>query len=192
MRVLVVNAGSSSLKLSVLDGDSLVSSENLPAPHGSIDPEVLRTTIRRSGAFHAVGHRIVHGGTEFVEPVRIDDRVVQRLEALTDLAPLHQPKSLQALRAVLDVVPEMPAVASFDTAFHARMPPAASTYALPREWRQRWGLRRFGFHGLSHAWASKRAAALRQRMEDERLRARAYTRREGEDTPAIRDWTWPH
>src|SRR5581483_8026417 len=134
------------------------------------DLELMRTTIRRSGPFHAVGHRIVHGGTEFVAPVRIDERVVQQLEALTDLAPLHQPKSLQALRAVMDVVPEMPAVASFDTAFHARMPQAASTYALPHEWRTRWPLRRFGFHGLSHAYASARAAELAgQPVEDLRI-----------------------
>ena len=160
MRVLVVNAGSSSLKLSVLEGDEAVSSQTIPAPGGSVDADALGTAIRRMGPFHAIGHRIVHGGTEFVEPVRIDERVVRRLEALTDLAPLHQPKSLLALEAVTAVVPEMPAVASFDTAFHARMPAAASTYALPPEWRKRWSLRRFGFHGLSHAYASARAAEL--------------------------------
>jgi acetate kinase len=108
----------------------------------------------------AVGHRIVHGGTEFVEPVVIDDSVVRRIEALTDLAPLHQPKSLRALELVSARLPGVPAVACFDTAFHASMPAAASTYALPREWRKRWPLRRFGFHGLSHAYASRRAAEL--------------------------------
>jgi acetate kinase len=167
VRILVVNSGSSSLKLSVLDGDTAVSSDAMPAPAGPLDLDLLRTTIRRSGPFHAVGHRIVHGGTEFVDPVRIHDGVVERLEALSDLAPLHQPRSLEALRAVRDVVPEMPAVASFDTAFHARMPAAASTYALPREWRERWNLRRFGFHGLSHAYASRRAAELAGRPVEE-------------------------
>ncbi|HZQ88670.1 MAG TPA: acetate/propionate family kinase [Gaiellaceae bacterium] len=108
----------------------------------------------------AVGHRIVHGGTEFVEPVVIDTDVVRRLEALADLAPLHQPKSLQALELVEKALPEVPAVACFDTAFHAHLPAAAATYALPREWRARWPLRRFGFHGLSHAYASRRAAEL--------------------------------
>ena len=108
----------------------------------------------------AVGHRIVHGGTEFVEPVVIDETVVRRIEALTDLAPLHQPKSLRALELVSTKLPGVPAVACFDTAFHAAMPAAASTYALPREWRRRWPLRRFGFHGLSHAYASRRAAEL--------------------------------
>ena len=86
---------------------------------------------------------------------------IERLRALTDLAPLHQPKSLEALEAVTAVAPEMPAVASFDTAFHALMPPAAATYALPAEWRTQWDLRRFGFHGLSHAYASRRASAAR-------------------------------
>jgi len=108
----------------------------------------------------AVGHRIVHGGTEFVEPVVIDTDVVRRLEALADLAPLHQPKSLHALELVEKALPEVPAVACFDTAFHAHLPAAAATYALPREWRARWPLRRFGFHGLSHAYASRRAAEL--------------------------------
>ena len=107
-----------------------------------------------------MGHRIVHGGSEFVDPVVIDDRVVRRLEALTDLAPLHQPKSLHALETVSAVLPGVPAVACFDTAFHARIPAAASTYALPSEWRKRWDLRRYGFHGLSHAYASARAAEL--------------------------------
>jgi acetate kinase len=160
LRVLVVNAGSSSLKLSLLDGDEAVWTENLPAPGGQLDVELVRTRIRRGGRVDAVGHRIVHGGSEFLAPVRIDPGVVRRLEALTDLAPLHQPKSLQALAAVTAIVPELPAVACFDTAFHARMPPAASTYALPPEWRKRWDLRRFGFHGLSHAYASARAAEL--------------------------------
>jgi acetate kinase len=108
----------------------------------------------------AVGHRIVHGGTVFSGPVRLDAGVVKRLEALTDLAPLHQPKSLAALAAVTAVLPDVPSVACFDTAFHATLPPAAFTYALPPEWRKRWELRRYGFHGLSHAYASRRAAEI--------------------------------
>jgi acetate kinase len=145
VRVLVVNAGSSSLKLSVLDGDELVWS-------GS--------ELRDAEGVDAVGHRIVHGGTEFVDSVLIDGDVVRRLEALTDLAPLHQPTSLQALELASRALPDAPAVACFDTAFHAHMPAAAATYALPREWRERWSLRRFGFHGLSHRYASRRAAEL--------------------------------
>jgi acetate kinase len=108
----------------------------------------------------------VHGGSEFVEPVRIDAHVVRRLRALTDLAPLHQPKSLHGLELVGRELPDVPAVACFDTAFHARIPAAATTYALPREWRARWDLRRFGFHGLSHEYASRRAAELSGRPLD--------------------------
>jgi len=161
VRVLVVNAGSSSLKLSVVgDDDELILSENLPSPRGSVDAGELQGAIERAGQIDAVGHRIVHGGSEFVEPVRIDERVVHRLHALSDLAPLHQPKSLHGLEIVTRALPHVPAVACFDTAFHARMPAAATTYALPPEWRKRWDLRRYGFHGLSHAYASRRAAEL--------------------------------
>jgi len=92
--------------------------------------------------------------------VRIDDRVVVALRELTDLAPLHQPKSLAALDAVARALPGVPAVACFDTAFHATLPAAAATYALPSAWRKRWDLRRYGFHGLSHAYASRRATAI--------------------------------
>jgi acetate kinase len=96
----------------------------------------------------------------FREAVRVDAGVVGALEELTELAPLHQPKSLAALEAVSALLPGVPAVACFDTAFHATLPAAAYTYALPREWRERWGVRRYGFHGLSHAYASRRAAEL--------------------------------
>jgi acetate kinase len=89
--------------------------------------------------------------------VRIDDEVEGALRELTALAPLHQPKSLAALDAVGDALPDVPAVACFDTAFHAGLPEAASTYALPAEWRERWQIRRYGFHGLSHAWAARQA-----------------------------------
>jgi len=112
-----------------------------------------------------VGHRIVHGATQFLGPVRVTDEVVRRLEALTDLAPLHQPKSLAALAAVSAALPDVPAVACFDTAFHAGMPPAAATFALPLEWRKRWDLRRFGFHGLSHAYVARRTAELLGRAD---------------------------
>ncbi len=161
MRVLVVNAGSSSLKLSVLEEDDrLLGTENVPSQPGRFDAEALERAIDASGPVDAVGHRIVHGGSEFDGPVRIDERVVQRLRALADLAPLHQPKSLHGLDLVGKALPDVPAVACFDTAFHARIPAAATTYALPREWRTRWNLRRFGFHGLSHEYASRRAAEL--------------------------------
>ncbi|HET9521155.1 MAG TPA: acetate/propionate family kinase [Candidatus Limnocylindrales bacterium] len=160
-RILVVNAGSSSLKLRVLDrDDAVVGAADLPAPRGSTDAAAVAGAIGELGAVDGVGHRIVHGGTQFSHPVILDDEVAAKVRALTDLAPLHQPKSLAAVDAVKAVLPDVPAVACFDTAFHATMPPAATTYALPPEWRKRWDLRRYGFHGLSHAYASRRATEL--------------------------------
>jgi acetate kinase len=160
-RILVVNAGSSSLKLRVLGpADEVEGVADLPAPRGVTDAAELEGAIRGLGRVDAVGHRIVHGGKVFTGPVLIDPIVVRRIEALTDLAPLHQPKSLAALAAVSAVLSDVPSVACFDTAFHATLPAAAWTYAIPPEWRKRWELRRFGFHGLSHAYSSRRAAEI--------------------------------
>ncbi len=167
MRVLVVNAGSSSLKLRVLDpDDSVVASFDLPVVRGQADVAPTTKAVRGVGGIDAVGHRIVHGGTMFRGPVRIDPGVEVQLRALTDLAPLHQPKSLAALDVVSGVLSDLPAVACFDTAFHANMPAAAATYAVPAEWRERWGVRRYGFHGLSHAYAGRRAAEMLGRPQD--------------------------
>ncbi|MGO9320588.1 MAG: acetate/propionate family kinase [Solirubrobacteraceae bacterium] len=165
MRVLVVNAGSSSLKLTLLGGDdTTIATRELEAPRARVDPEALREALRDGlGGADVVGHRIVHGGERFREAVAIDAGVEGELRALVELAPLHQPKSLAALDAVSAALPELPAVACFDTAFHATMPAAAATYAIPREWRELWGLRRYGFHGLSHAWVARRAAQLLER-----------------------------
>lgn len=161
MRVLVVNAGSSSTKLRVLDDDDqTVGSADLPAARGHPHEEEMADAVRTLGRIDAVGHRIVHGGSSFTEPVQIDADVRLRIASISDLAPLHQPKSLAALDSVDRVLGGVPSVACFDTAFHVHMPAAASTYALPSEWRARWGLRRYGFHGLSHAYASRRAAEL--------------------------------
>ena len=93
----------------------------------------------------------MHGGPDHVAPERVTDDLLADLRALTPLAPLHQPIALAAVDAVRRVRPDVPAVACFDTAFHADLPAAARTFALPREWRERYGLRRYGFHGLSHA-----------------------------------------
>ncbi len=161
VRILVVNAGSSSLKLRVLgDGDELAGSADLPAPRGAAGTAAIATALAAFGQIDAAGHRIVHGGTSYRAPVLINAAVRQRLEALTDLAPLHQPTSLGALDAVQAALPGVPAIACFDTAFHATIPEPAATFALPAEWRQRWALRRYGFHGLSHAWIARRAAEL--------------------------------
>jgi acetate kinase len=165
VRVLVVNAGSSSLKLALLDGDdTVIAARELDAPRARVDPDQLRAALDTVLCeADAVGHRIVHGGERFREAVRIDADVEAGMRALSDLAPLHQPKSLAALDAVMAALPKLPAVACFDTAFHATLPPAASTYALPAEWRERWGLRRYGFHGLSHSWVARRTPELLER-----------------------------
>ena len=165
--MLVVNAGSSSLKLSVLDGERLCAAHELPAPGDESTPNRWR---RRSAAWAPStrsGIESSTAGRRYVDPVRISDEVVAGLRELCDLAPLHQAKSLSALSAVGSARPGCPAVACFDTAFHATISPGAATYALPRSWRERWGLRRFGFHGLSHAYASRRAAELVERPLEE-------------------------
>jgi acetate kinase len=161
VRILVVNAGSSSLKLRLLGpADDLLAEADIAAPRATLDEAALAAWIASAGAIDAVGHRIVHGGERFRDATRIDAGVVEELRALADLAPLHQPKSLAALEAVGRVLPDTPAVACFDTAFHATLPPAAATYAVPAAWRERWGVRRYGFHGLSHAYAARRAREL--------------------------------
>ena len=134
------------MKVDLVDGGEVVASyQALPTVAPRVD---------------AVGHRIVHGGSDLVDPVVIDAAVERQLRELVDLAPLHQAKSLQGLDDARKLLPDVPHVACFDTAFHASMPPAAFTYALPQHWRERWAVRRFGFHGLSHAWAARRAADL--------------------------------
>ena len=162
MAILAVNAGSSSLKLSLIDDhDETVAERELAAPRTQVDPGELKRAL--DGPFadaEAVVHRIVHGGERYRQAVVVDDEVRGRLEAFIDLAPLHQPKSLAALDAVSAQLPGRPAVACFDTAFHATLAPAVFTYALPARWRERWSLRRFGFHGLSHSWVARRAAEL--------------------------------
>jgi acetate kinase len=162
VRILVVNAGSSSLKLALIDdNDATLAEHELAAPHSSVDADALTAALDDGlGDADAVGHRIVHGGQQFREAVRVDRSVEDALRELVDLAPLHQPKSLAALEAVSAALPGVPTVACFDTAFHATLPDAAATYALPATWRKRWGVRRYGFHGLSHAWIGRRVPQL--------------------------------
>ena len=142
--MLIVNAGSSTLKLRLLGPANEVdeSWDSMPDTLPDVDMVV---------------HRIVHGGTEFQSPVVIDADVAERLRALTPLAPLHQPKSMDAYDAVLKRLPDATHVGCFDTAFHATIPAAAATYAIPREWNDLYAIRRYGFHGLSHSWASRQA-----------------------------------
>ncbi|GAA5115212.1 acetate/propionate family kinase [Pseudonocardia adelaidensis] len=161
MQVLVVNAGSSTVKIRLLDaGDEVVHRVDLAADRGRPEPGALEDALAGTGPIDAVGHRVVHGGPAFHGPVRVDDAVLAELDGLAVLAPLHQVPALAAVRAAAEALPGIPAVACFDTAFHADMPAAASTYALPARWRDELGVRRYGFHGLAHEWAARRAAAL--------------------------------
>jgi acetate kinase len=167
--ILVVNAGSSSCKLRLLGSDdAVVQTADLPAIQGS-DAGLVAEAISGWAAPSAVGHRVVHGGVRFSSAVVLDREVIGAIDALTPLAPLHQPRSVAAIEAVRAAVPDVPHVAAFDTAFHATLPDAASTYAIPAEWRER-GVRRYGFHGLSHAYASRRAAELGGRAGDSAFR----------------------
>jgi len=160
VRVLVVNPGSSSLKLSVVEGERVGGAVALDAPTPDLDEGALRNAVERLGAAEAVGHRFVHGGDRFRQPTLLDAAAERALRNLIDLAPLHQQRSLNLLQAVRNVLPDVPQVACFDTAFHADMPAEATSFALPAEWRERWGLRRYGFHGFAHDHATRAVAAL--------------------------------
>lgn len=162
--VLAVNAGSSTLKLSVVDGGGrAIDRRHLETTEPAAWEAALSSYVIDSSLTRAVGHRIVHGGPSFTGPVAITDDDVARLDQLAELAPLHNAPALAAVRIVRRLTPGLPQVACFDTAFHATLPPAASTYAVPAEWNRRFGFRRFGFHGLSHAYASRRAAEILDR-----------------------------
>jgi acetate kinase len=158
VHLLVVNAGSSSLKLRVLDdADATLARHDLEWPPDAPFPAAA---LGELPAVDVVAHRVVHGGDAFRAATWIDAAVRARLDELTALAPLHQPRALAAVDTTERVLPGVRAAACFDTAFHATLPPAALTYALPAEWRARWSLRRYGFHGLSHAYVARRAAEL--------------------------------
>jgi acetate kinase len=125
---------------------------NLEAP-----PDPVLRSLDELGA---VAHRVVHGGSRYTAAVRITPEVKQAIAELAELAPLHNPASLDGIRAVEEVLPNVPQVAAFDTAFHATLPEAARTYAVPRQWTRDWGVRRYGFHGLSHSYCTGRAAEM--------------------------------
>jgi acetate kinase len=140
--ILVVNAGSTSLKLHVVDEDG----ESTP----------VESFAEVSAEVEAVAHRVVHGGRRFLDPVVIDTDVRRGIEELVPLAPLHNAPALEAIDAAQRALPELRHVAVFDTSFHRTIPAEAAEYALPRLWREDWGIRRYGFHGLSVEWASER------------------------------------
>jgi acetate kinase len=163
--ILVFNAGSSSVKLSVIGTDDSASDRyDIDKWDGSADSRELRSYLLElaasPGGPTAIGHRVVHGGSLYTTATRIDDEVRAGIASLTPLAPLHQPRALAGIEAATGVFPGVPQVACFDTAFHAGMPKRASTYPLPAAWRDTYGLRKYGFHGLSHRYASRRAAQM--------------------------------
>lgn len=196
--VLVINAGSSSLKYQLVradTGESLATGlieriglDNGSARHtnGGVEHRLEQEIPDHAAAFElltaqfaehgpdlkdaapvAVGHRVVHGGAKFASTVRIDDEVLATLRRLVPLAPLHNPGNIAGIEVALETFPDLPQVAVFDTAFHQTMPPAAYTYAVPLAWRQTFNIRRYGFHGTSHAYVSRRTAELLGRPLEE-------------------------
>ncbi|GIU80683.1 MAG: acetate kinase [Bryobacteraceae bacterium] len=168
MRVLVLNAGSSSLKYQVIhleDGAEQVevkgSVERIGSPGGAADHRIaVREALARAGAVDAVGHRVVHGGEKYREAVRIDAEVERVIEECCALAPLHNPPNLACYRAARDLLGGVPHVAVFDTAFFHSLEPHVFLYGLPLEYYERDHIRRYGFHGTSHRYVSARAAEL--------------------------------
>ena len=143
----------------MLDGtDAVLISIDLPAGEGG--RQEFRELIESWPAFGVSAHRVVHGGDRFKSGVLIDELVVEELEKLAVLAPLHNPPALAGIRTLREVRPELPSVACFDTAFHDTLPPEVATYGIPWEWTEQLGVRRFGFHGLSHSYAARRAAEM--------------------------------
>jgi acetate kinase len=142
VRVLAVNAGSTSLKLHLVDGDDATAVDEL------VDAD-------------AVGHRVVHGADRFRDPVLIDDEVERAIDDLSTIAPLHNTPAVAAIRDARRALPDAPHVAVFDTAFHSTIPPRATTYAVPARWREEWGVRRYGFHGLSVEWVASQLPVSR-------------------------------
>ena len=176
--VLVINCGSSSLKFKLLEPDSGVAraSGNVEqigegsGPSSVPDHEAALqrafdmladdgVDIQNCGLV-AVGHRVVHGGNEFCQPTLLDDTIIAALKGLSELAPLHNPPALTGIEVARRLLPNVPHVAVFDTAFFHDMPPAASTYAIDSALAERWQIRRYGFHGTSHRYVSEQAAAF--------------------------------
>ena len=193
MAILTLNCGSSSIKATLIDAAHErrlidVRITNIGSAEVTLEIEgksqrlealdharAVRLTLeaisaRATSKPTAVAHRVVHGGNDFTQPVLIDDDVVKQLDALDALAPLHNPVSVAGIRAARSALPAIPHVAVFDTALHANLPPAAQRYALPVELTQRFGIRRFGFHGTSHARVAESVAKyLRKPLEALRI-----------------------
>ena len=171
MRVLVLNCGSSSIKYQLFDGDAVIAKgivERIGEPGSDVADHrdgltrVMDTVapFTAAGGLEAIGHRVVHGGEQFVAPTLIDGAVIERIRAQIPLAPLHNPANLMGIEVAVELEPDVPQVAVFDTAFHRTIPAHAYRYAIP-EWAYRdHGVRRYGFHGTSHAFVARMAAQL--------------------------------
>jgi acetate kinase len=193
VRILALNCGSSSIKCAVVDGatgarpfqlsvenigredarilvgDTARALEGRPEASAAVDAALaeLRARWPELGEIGAVVHRVVHGGEHFSVPTIVDDAVMRQLGDLAALAPLHNPPAIRAIRGARELFARIPHVAVFDTAFHATLPPHAREYALPADIRARFGVRRFGFHGISHGGVATRVAALLHRNSRE-------------------------
>jgi acetate kinase len=196
MSILVINAGSSSLKFGLFDaeakrtlasgsvdwrvdpkqaelivqpsgGEAMRSRESVTDHGAAVRHAIGRLRALDGAAISLVGHRVVHGGTRFHEAVRLDANVKKEIAQLAELAPLHNPPALEAIEAAESELPDVPHIAAFDTSFFAALEPRAYVYPLPYAWYSEWGIRRFGFHGLSHAYCAGRAAEMLNRSAGE-------------------------
>ena len=178
MRILVLNSGSSSIKYRVYDDDELLTKglvERIGEPGSEVPDHLagfrdLMASLADAGlsnGLDAIGHRVVHGGEEFVEPSVVDATVIERIRAQIPLAPLHNPSNLTGIEVAYELRPDLPQVAVFDTAFHRTMPPCAYRYAVPESLYAEHGVRRYGFHGTSHAFVAGEAVAHLGRPLDE-------------------------
>jgi len=172
MKILVLNAGSSSLKFDLFEvtPESIEANSERVLAKGEVERvagmgEALQSVFQQIGsaAVDAVGHRIVHGGDRFHQSVIIDEEVEKQIEELSILAPLHNPNNLEAFRAAREHLPDVPQIAVFDTAFHHTLPPRAYVYGLPYEYLTEKKIRRYGFHGISHRYVSWRFAQIHRR-----------------------------
>jgi acetate kinase len=174
--VLVINSGSSSLKYQLIEPDSAssladgiverIGEPSSPVADHAAALRVAFDQLSRAGidlngcGLAAVGHRVVHGGATFYRPTVVDDAVIGELKQLSVLAPLHNPSAVQGIEVARKMLPDVPHVAVFDTAFFHDLPTAAATYAIDRDLAQKWQIRRYGFHGTSHQYVSEQAAAF--------------------------------
>lgn len=178
MKLIVVNAGSSSLKYKVFDKKTLKElhsghfqrvADHAEAATAMLDRLVGTGIIESKSEIEAVGHRVVHGGENHTKPTSITPQVLKELKKLSHLAPLHNPANLHGIEACQKLLPNARHIAVFDTAFHATMPEYAYRYAIPREWQKKYGIRRYGFHGTSHKYVAEEARAALGKSQCEKL-----------------------